>query len=197
MKRLKLTGGIGMKKLLGMFLLLGVFVTSNAFGQFCPGNRCNGRPSGELTFEEFKEACENPDFTGAQRPPQQIRIECSANHVTWEAQESAPVDLPQTLNYTAELFSDKYHVQKIEFEGDMEEETAMCPVYQEVEGNISLQTALTCDDVLEDEDVTLESLCEDEIDSMIDENPDSIEYEATGETINLCEESFGRRRRYL
>ncbi len=170
-----------MKKLLGIVLLTGLLGSSVMAANDCIN--CQ-----EFSFEDFQQACENPDQFGNQRPPSQIRIECSATHTTWEALESAPIELPQDLAYTAELFSDKYHVSKINFIGEVPEELASCPVYEQVRGEGSVDQYITCDDV--EGEVTMEDICIDAIDELVDENPDAIEYESTGETVNLCEEDF-------
>ncbi len=166
-----------MKKLLTLFVVL--LMSVSAFGVI------EDPEVQELTFTEFQNSCENPENFGRQVEPDEIKVECSMEEFIWEEAEEGIFELPSINYLTAELFSNKYHVDEINFCGDTEESTGICPNYIELKGTLTVEKDLTCEDV---DNTTLEEICINYIASIIANNPDAVEYGPTQRQVNVCED---------
>lgn len=141
-----------------------------------------------LTYEEFIEACKNPDSQGAQIPPTQIKVLCVDEKLRWQPTESGTIDLGQSRLLSAELFSDKYHVDASEFTLEMPEAMTTCPQQREVLETAVVEKPLSCAQVL-NEKRGLKEICQEAIDSAIAANPDIVETIPTGKIFSTCEDS--------
>tara|TARA_Y100000768_G_scaffold388938_1_gene388973 strand:- start:10984 stop:11460 length:477 start_codon:yes stop_codon:yes gene_type:complete len=139
----------------------------------------------ELTFEQFQESCENPAAYGSQNPPAKIKLLCHDVYNAWEPVESGIVKLSESRMISSELFSDKYHVSTDSYDIAVPERNAVCPRLREVVHTATIEIGKTCADVA-GEDVTLEDLCREALDSAIAENPDLVETEASGRMFSVC-----------
>lgn len=144
--------------------------------------------AGELTYGEFVESCKNPEAYGHQRPPEQIKVICESEKTRWVPVESAPFDLPTVESLTAELFSDKHHVDEELFPQPGGETTGVCPRLREDIGDAAVELTLTCAQVL-NEKRGLEDICLDAIASAEAANPDIREYVPTGNVYEPCGET--------
>lgn len=138
-----------------------------------------------LSYEEFLEACKNPDSQGAQIPPDQIKVLCVDEKLRWQPTESGIIDLDQSRLLSAELFSDKYHVNAEEYVLELPEAVTSCPQQREVLETAVVERPLTCAQVL-NEKRGLKEICQEAIDSAIAANPDIVETVPTGRTFSTC-----------
>ena len=159
-----------MKKLM-MTVTLGLLSVS-AFG-------------GELTYEQFKESCRNPDDFGHQRPPEAIKVICEDARTRWVPVESAPFELDTVAQLTAELFSDKHHVDQELFPLPGGETNGVCPRLREDLTSAAVEISLTCAEVLNDKR-DLEDICLEAIASAEAANPDIRESMPTGNMFEPC-----------
>lgn len=164
-----------MKKLI-FTLLVGVFAV--------------GASATELTFEQFKESCKDPNYQGQQRPPEKIKVLCSNVHYGWQPIEAAPFELASSRILTGELFSDKYHVGAEDFNVNSPETVGSCPRFREVVSTATVEQSLTCSQVIND-DRDLEDICLDIINDAINSNPDIVETAPTGTIYNPCDLESG------
>lgn len=139
-----------------------------------------------LSYEEFIEACKNPDSQGMQIPPEQIKVLCVDEKLRWQPTESGVINLDQSRLLTAELFSNKYHVKQQEFVLEMPEAMTSCPKQREILETAVVEKPLTCAQVL-NEKRGLEEICREAIDSAIAANPDIVESVPTGREFTTCE----------
>ena len=140
----------------------------------------------ELTYDSFKQSCLDENFQGQQRAPQKIKILCRNSMTTWQPIESAPMRLEESRSISAELFSDKYHVATSDYQVATPENITTCPSFREVVKTVTLERALTCDQVKADEQQDLKDLCLTVIDEEIAANADLVEVKPTGRVLNTC-----------
>lgn len=141
--------------------------------------------SAELTFDQFRESCTDPDSFGHQRPPERIRILCKNVYTGWNPIEAGGVDLSTSRVLTGELFSDKYHVSSTDFNVEVPEMRASCPRFREVTETVTIESSMTCEQVLADER-NLEDICLDVINDGVAQNPDMVESVPTGRVYDVC-----------
>lgn len=146
----------------------------------------SAQAGGELTYEEFLEACKNPDSQGAQIPPEQVKVLCVDEKLIWQPIESGTVNLEQSRLLSAELFSDKYHVNAEEFPLDLPEAAVACPRQREILETAVVEKPLSCAQVL-NEKRGLKEICREAINSAIAANPDIVESVPTGRIFSACE----------
>ncbi len=138
-----------------------------------------------LTYDEFKESCQDPALYGHQVPPTQIRLVCKNVFTGWQAIESGSVALDESRLIAGELFSDKHNVSRNSWELATPERNVSCPRYREVVSTAEIEVALTCSQIVDDER-GVDDLCEDYLDEAISENPDIVDTEATGNIYSVC-----------
>lgn len=141
--------------------------------------------SAELTFDQFRESCTDPDSFGHQRPPEKIRVLCKNVYTGWNPIEAGGVSLSASRVLTGELFSDKYHVSSTDYDVEVPEMRAECPRFREVTETVTIERSMTCDQVMADER-TLEDICLDVINDGVGQNPDMVEVEPTGRVYSVC-----------
>lgn len=146
----------------------------------------------DLTYDDFKKSCLEENYLGQQRPPQKIKILCKNAMTSWQAIESGPLALEESRSINAELFSDKYHVSSADFQIATPEHVTTCPRFREVIQSVTLERALTCEQVKAD-DQDLKDLCLQVIDEEIAANSDLVEVKATGRTFSGCDNSVTQK----
>ena len=139
----------------------------------------------ELTFGEFKEACQDPDSYGHQLPPGEIKVICADEITRWIPVEGSPFELPTEGTRSNELFSDKHHVALEVVDLPPGETGGECPNFREDIGSAVVELSLSCQDVI-NEKRDLDSICEDALADAEAANPDIREYVATGRTGTAC-----------
>lgn len=138
-----------------------------------------------LSFEEFRDSCQNPGSHGAQRPPENVKIQCKNVRTGWQQIESGSTQLSESRTVTAELFSDKFEVCAQDFNIAQPEANVVCPRLREVIETVQIEKSLTCAQILATED-GLDKLCLDAINEAISANPDLVQSEPTGRTFSVC-----------
>ncbi|MCO4755913.1 MAG: hypothetical protein KC478_15640, partial [Bacteriovoracaceae bacterium] len=143
---------------------------------------------GELTYEQFKSSCLDPDKFGHQRPPEAIKVICEDERTRWVPVESAPFELDTVAQLSAELFSDKHHVAEKTFPLPGGETNGVCPRLREDLTSAAVELSLTCAEVLNDKR-DLEDICLEAIASAEAANPDIRESMPTGNLFEPCGET--------
>ncbi|MFZ4715288.1 MAG: hypothetical protein ACOYL6_16315 [Bacteriovoracaceae bacterium] len=141
--------------------------------------------AGELSYDDFVKSCQNPGSYGHQKPPSNIRVQCKNVQKAWEPLEAGGTSLSESRIVSAEVFSDKSHVQLQSFNVTVPELTIACPRFREVTETAQIEKAVTCEQVLADPK-TLQELCTAAIDEAIAANPDIVEIVPTGKIYNIC-----------
>lgn len=138
-----------------------------------------------LSFEDFRDSCQNPGAHGAQRPPEAIRIQCKNVKTAWQQIESGSTGLQESRVITAELFSDKFQVCAADFNIQTPEANVICPRLREVVQTVSIEKSLTCAQILATDD-GMDALCLAAINEAISANPDLVQTTPTGRTFSPC-----------
>lgn len=138
-----------------------------------------------LSFEEFKDSCQNPGSHGAQRPPENVKIQCKNVRTGWQQIESGSTGLAESRIITAELFSDKFEVCAQDFNIAQPEANVVCPRLREVVESVQIEKSLTCGQILATED-GIDELCLDAINEAISANPDLVQTTPTGRLYSVC-----------
>ncbi len=133
----------------------------------------------DISYQELKVACTNPEDFGMISSPQNIMVECSSQHSKWMLTDSSEIDLPTKLSVDAEVLESVYHSEKETYT------SVLCPIYSQIIAEINLVRLVNCDDILNYS--SLEMFCKDISDEYLKQN--TVTYLQTGHKINLCKYS--------
>jgi hypothetical protein len=101
-----------------------------------------------LSFEDLKVACQDPSRFHGQIAPKNIEISCQETQYRWAPDKAGTVSLGTERQITSAVVSDKYSVAPTTAEVNMADEVASCPQFVRVKEELSLNRALTCDEVV-------------------------------------------------
>jgi hypothetical protein len=139
-----------------------------------------------LTWDEFRQSCDDPTRFQSQRPPDRITISCSNDVVTWVPAGQASVGLTEARTIRGSLVSDKYVVQSEEHNLPNVVRAASCPTFKEVHRWFNYDQLVECED-LRKFTGTLRDFCVATLDNAVAANPGVVNEKATGNTLDLCE----------
>jgi len=139
----------------------------------------------QVTLEKFRDQCTNPLKSEVQRAPQDIKLVCRNQEVTWVATAPGEVPLKSVRTMTASLVSDKFRVAEVSSNVDVIQRKGSCQRYQEVVENFATEVAITCDEVINHKG-PIEDICTQKVDESKDKNESAIQLLATGRVIDTC-----------
>jgi hypothetical protein len=138
-----------------------------------------------LSWEEFRESCENPGKFHNQAPPSNITIQCSDNYTEFLNGQPGQIPLPVGRKITTSVFSNKYHVRESTQPVVAESKMGSCFQFKEVEKKIKIEQSLSCDDVIGMK-FTLTDYCVSVLNAAKESKSRLIESRETGREMNTC-----------
>jgi hypothetical protein len=143
-------------------------------------------PGSQLSFDEIREACQDPARFQNQIAPTNLQVTCEERTTKWLAVPSTAVDLPTSREIISSLSSDKYTVAPTSQLLDSQPQRASCPRYKEVLEHINFTKATSCDEIVNYKGSETD-FCSEIVDKVRENNPKGIERSETGNTRDLCE----------
>jgi hypothetical protein len=142
-----------------------------------------------LTFDEIRDACQNPSKFQNQLAPSNLQITCEEHVSRWLPYLSKEMQLPRSRYIVSSLTSDKYSVSPSQHAMDVDLQSAQCPSFKEVLEITSFTKATSCDELLGfkgDE----QDFCADVCDKARQANPKMVQINDTGRVVEFCSEGM-------
>ena len=118
-----------------------------------------GLPKLELTWDNFKKFCANPNDFGRQEAPREIVISCSESKTTWKPVPGS-FNMPVAHTFYASVNSSKAVVSTAALPVPAEAELGACGKYQQYTQTFKTgDRSITCDELNSMKDNSLESIC--------------------------------------
>ena len=151
-----------------------------------PGAAGPGQPQAAVVaWEEFRERCAQPEKFDVQRAPQNIRVQCTDQRLTWMAAPATALTLPCERTVGGAVFSDKFYVANSERAFEMSAKAGSCHRFQEVEERISIERPVSCEEVLGVKG-DVHEWCASVLDGVRMTNPKLIERHETNRVFDTC-----------
>jgi hypothetical protein len=107
-----------------------------------------GHPARRISWGELQERCANPDRFDVQRPPQNIRIQCTDRRTSWIAGKPGQLPLTGSRFVAAGVLSDKFFVGAEEGMVPFAQAGGSCLRFHEVLESVTLERSMSCAEVL-------------------------------------------------
>jgi hypothetical protein len=164
-------------------------ITATAFvGTFALGATAmaeNGAGLRQVSWDQIKQACQNPAAFQSQRQPNAIRLTCEDTQLVWEADQSDSVEMDNQRKISASLSSDKYSVSRLDQSIPMSVSQTSCPRFREVEVSYTKSFSLSCQEI-QNFQGNMASFCQGRIDGDLATNKSLATREATGRVYDMC-----------
>jgi len=168
-----------------LFVLSTVVSASMAFSSL---------PVKEITFDQFKEACKNPDGFSRQIAPTNIQATCKDVQYKWALNTPGEIKLPNSRYVTTAMTSDKYSAKAKTDLVKTDDQSAQCFRYKQIAETVQVSRALTCEAILAYPGTGVE-YCQEVADAIREENPAAIVVVDTGATLDFCTPKEGNSQR--
>ena len=144
-----------------------------------------GEPAASLSWDLFKESCLHPEQFHHQTPPSNIKIQCTDIQREFLATSPGEVPLPGNRKIIYSVFSNKYNVNAEHREDPILNKVGSCLKFKEVERTITIERALSCEDVLGIKS-DLGSYCASNLSLAKGASPKLVASRDTGRRIDTC-----------
>ncbi|MGZ3672389.1 MAG: hypothetical protein ACXWR1_19475 [Bdellovibrionota bacterium] len=138
-----------------------------------------------LSFEEIREACQNPGKFQNQLAPTNLQISCEEHVSRWLPYVAKEVQLPRSRYIISSLTSDKYQVSPSQNVMNVDMQSAQCPSFKEVLEITSFTKATSCDEILGWKG-SEQDFCADILDRARHGNPKMVQINDTGRVVEFC-----------
>lgn len=138
-----------------------------------------------ITFEDMKAACQNPARFHNQIAPSNIQISCKDVQLKWVPDTGTGQSLDNSRQITTSLISDKYTTDSFTAAIQMDAQTVVCPSYKQISETVNTVRSVSCDDMIAFKGGATE-FCTATVNSLRAANPEAVNVQATGLTLNLC-----------
>ncbi len=171
------------------FVLLGlVFLTDFSTNAHAgdPAPVGAGQPQASVVaWDEFKERCSTPEKFDVQRAPQNIRVQCTDDRLTWMAAPPNALTLPLERRVSSAVFADKFYVAQSTREFEMGAKAGSCHRFQEYEEHVSVERPVTCEEILSVKG-DVHDWCASVLDGVRGMNPKMVERRETNRVFDTC-----------
>jgi hypothetical protein len=151
-----------------------------------PGASSPGQPQAAVVaWDEFRERCAQPEKFDVQRAPQNIRVQCTDQRLTWMAAPPTALTLPCDRTVGGAVFSDKFYVANSERAFEISAKAGSCHRFQEVEERISIERPVSCDEILGVKG-DVHEWCASVLDGVRMTNPKLVERNETNRVFDTC-----------
>jgi hypothetical protein len=145
--------------------------------------------AGGLTFDQIKDACQNPAKYQNQLAPANLQVTCEEHVSTWVPDVAKGMQLPRSRYVISSLSSDKYQVSPRTHAMDVDMYSAECPNFKEQVQVTTFSKATSCDELLafkgEESD-----FCAQILDKARQDNPKIAQLNDTGRVVTFCSEGM-------
>lgn len=142
-------------------------------------------PVQKLSFEDLKQACQDPKKFQNQIEPTSIRLDCSDKVYKYVPAGTDTMTLPARRVVYFNVSSDKYTVPNSQEEVRTEGYSAECPVLKQIEETIAVSQEVTCEQ-LKNYTGSATQLCLSLLDGVRSNNPEAIQTRETGKVTSFC-----------
>ena len=143
------------------------------------------QPGRAITWGELQARCANPDQFDVQRPPQNIRIQCSDRRRSWIAGEPGQLPLMGERVVAAGVLSDKFFVSMNEGVVPFAQPGGTCLRFHEVQESFTVERAVSCAEI-NGMKGSLPDFCGNVLDSSKSKNGKLVERVDTGRIADTC-----------
>lgn len=141
--------------------------------------------SASISWEELKDRCLHPEQFDVQRPPQNVKLQCSDTRVEFVPTPAGQIGISGSRAVVSSIFSDKFHVVAGGTEVPIQLKPATCLRYKEVEKVLTIEKPMTCNDILGLKG-DLNEYCTSALDRARGSNPKLNQVRDTGRIIDTC-----------
>ena len=167
------------------FLVLG-FASGASAQVNKPGTTGAGQPHvTTVAWDEFKERCATPEKFDVQRAPQNIRVQCVDERITWMAAPPNELTLPCERRVGSAVFADKFHVAQSVRDFEVSAKAGSCHRFQEFEERISVERPVSCEEILSVKG-DVHDWCASVLDGVRATQPKMVERKETNRIFDTC-----------
>ncbi len=138
-----------------------------------------------VAWEEFKERCATPEKFDVQRAPQNIRVQCVDERLTWMAAPPNELTLPLERRVGSAVFADKFQVAQSVRDFAIQAKAGSCHRFQEYEERIAVERPVSCDEILSVKG-DVHDWCASVLDGVRSTQPKMVERRETNRIFDTC-----------
>ncbi len=139
----------------------------------------------EVSWEDFKARCADPDSFDNQRAPKEIRLQCTSVEREYVPDAPGYFEMQSGKQVLTSLLSDKFSVSSSQHPFVAEMKPLSCLRYKEVEKSMTIERPLTCAEVLGMKSDPAE-FCASVLDHTKGSHPKLIDVRETGNLVDPC-----------
>lgn len=139
----------------------------------------------KLSYDEVKQACQNPARFHNQIQPANMEISCSDVQTVWVPVANGNYTLPRARKVTVSMTSDKYEIPAFAKEVAIEQQGGPCPAFKEQFERITTTRATTCEEILAFQGTEVQ-FCTGVLDALRGSNKDAINVTDSGRVVSIC-----------
>ncbi len=143
------------------------------------------RPAVDVTWEQFKQQCQDPMRGDVQRAPQEVRLVCTDQLTSWVASAPGEVALKSSRSVSTAVVSDKFKVAASVRDVEALQRPGTCHRFKEVVETFTTEFPVTCDELINGKQ-EVQDLCLGKIDDSKEKNPKIIDIQETGKFVDTC-----------
>lgn len=138
-----------------------------------------------LSFDDIREACQNPSKYQNQIAPSNLQITCEEHISRWLPYQSKEMQLPRSRYVMVSLTSDKYQMSPSQHAMDVDMQSGQCPSFKETLEVTSFAKATSCDELLEFKG-NAQEFCAEILERARQANPKIVQINDSGRVIEFC-----------
>ena len=139
-----------------------------------------------VSLDEFKARCERPQDFDIQRAPQNIRIQCTDDHLEYVAGTPGIVPLAGARQVQTAVLSDKFVIAGLDAKDiPVYAQSGTCLRFKEIRKGLTIEKTLSCGEIAGIKG-SLEDYCVSALDASKAGNPKMISVQDTGRLVDTC-----------
>lgn len=145
--------------------------------------------SASISWEELKDRCLHPEQFDVQRPPQNIKLQCSETRLEFVPTPAGQIAIAGSRSIMTTLLSDKFHAVAGTADLPVQGKPAACLRYKEVEKILTLERPMSCQEILSVKG-DLTEYCTSALDRARGSQPKLMQGRDTGRILDTCSASI-------
>lgn len=142
-----------------------------------------------ISWEELKDRCLHPEQFDVQRPPQNLKLQCSEARVEFVPTPAGQIAISGSRSVVSTMLSDKFHVTAGALDLPSMAKPASCLRYKEVEKVLTLEKPMSCNEILGLKG-DLGEYCTNALDRARGASPKLTQVRDTGRILDTCSASI-------
>jgi len=138
-----------------------------------------------VAWDEFKARCAHPEKFDVQRAPQNIRVQCVDERLTWMAAPPNELTLPVERRVGSAVYADKFHVAQSIRDFEVQAKAGSCHRFQEYEERVAVERPVSCDEILTVKG-DVHDWCASVLDGIRSTQPKVVERKETNRIFDTC-----------